>query len=402
MMDYRQALTELLSAMTARQDCIQVSALDAVNYILAKNLYAQYDSPFFDNSAMDGYALGSYSKSETKWEIIDRVTAGDDAHHIKLKSGQAVRIFTGALIPKGTVTVVQQEICHIEAKFLSLTHSTNLAQNIRKRGEEFKKGSLLVAKGQRLTPGIISVITSQGYQEIPIIKPLSIIVFSTGNELIQPNEPLTAGKIYDANRYMLLNWLKQSRHTIIDGGVLSDNFDKTREALLKASQQADVVVTSGGVSVGEEDHVLTSLKSVGELRFWKLAIKPGKPFAWGEIGPCKVFMLPGNPVSSLVTFQQLVIPALKVMGGEPVEKSLPQFYLAKANFVLVKDNSRREFLRVNVYYDTDGLRADKLLHQGSAMLGVLAQANALAEIPPHTLINKEDLIKIYFFSSAII
>lgn len=395
MLDYNQALQDLLSMVDVQDKTQDVELYDAINLILAEAVTAQYDSPLFSNSAMDGYALGSDSEQSTHWEIVDRVIAGDNVEHIHLREGQAARIFTGAPIPIGTVTVVQQELCQVENSILTVTKPIKKDQNIRQKGEEFQKNALLLQKGQKLNPAIISIIASQGYSQIKTFKPLNIVVFSTGNELIDQKTPLTPGKIYDANRFMLLNWLKQSRHHIIDGGILPDNAERTEQALLKASQSADIIITSGGVSVGEEDHVLNTVKKIGEMVFWKLAIKPGKPFAWGKIKKSKIFMLPGNPVSSLVTFQQLVVPALCVIAGESVEKSMPNYLMAKADFVFNKAHGRREFLRVHLYPKDDGLHVKKASHQGSAMLAALIDSNALAEIPPNTIVSENDLVKVY-------
>lgn len=395
MLDYYEALHELLNKLQNVGEVEIKPLLQATNHILAEDILTQYDAPLFDNSAMDGYALGGDISHGDCWQIVNRIAAGDTGEIGTLQTGQAVRIFTGAPIPNGTTAVVQQEHTTVETTTLRLTQTVVQGQNIRRQGEELKKGGLLLAANQSLTPAMIGLLASQGYSQLKIFKPLRISIFSTGNELIDPDQTLLTGKIYDANRYLLLSWLQQSGHNVVDGGILPDNQQQTVQALAEAAQQADVIITSGGVSVGEEDHVKAAITQLGELVFWKLAIKPGKPFAWGAIGDSKVFMLPGNPVGSLVTFQQLVIPALRVLAGELPAKVMPHSLVAKANFIISKSQGRREFVRVELYSDDNGYWAKKLPNQGSAMLATCVQANALAEIPANTIVTEGDLLRIY-------
>lgn len=399
MLDYHQALAELLKQLPIDSQIKELPLLAANNLILAKDLTTQYDSPLFDNSAMDGYAIaGNECKT---WRIVERITAGDSAASIKLQPGEAARIFTGAPIPTGCTAVIIQENAQITDGLLTTTDTIKTNQNIRLQAEELKKGTPLITAKQRLSPPLLALAASQGYATVSVFTPLQITVFSTGNELINPQETLQAGKIYDANRYLLISWLEQLGHQVRDGGILPDNQAQTERALQQAVAQANVIITSGGVSVGEEDHLKAALEQLGKLVLWKLAIKPGKPFAWGEIASAKVFMLPGNPVSSLVTFHQLALPALKVLAGEPIDKAMPQTIQAKAGFATNKLQSRREFLRVQLITDETGATVKLLANQGSAMLATCAEANALAEIPPNTLIQEGDLLTLYPLSYKV-
>lgn len=395
MLDYYQALQELLSKLTSISQTEQKDLLQATNLILAEDVAVQYNAPQFDNSAMDGYALGGDINGREQWQIVERIAAGDSAEAIHLSTGQAARIFTGAPIPQGTTSVVQQELTAVDNGILKVTQPVKEGANIRRCGEELTKGELLLPAKQKLNPAAIALLASQGYSQVKVYKPLTIYVFSTGNELIEPVKSLSAGKIYDANRYLLLSWLQQSPHHIIDGGILPDNQQQTEQALAKATEQADVIITSGGVSVGEEDHVRAAIMKLGELVFWKLAIKPGKPFAWGNIENTTVFMLPGNPVSSLVTFQQLTIPALKVLAGEPVETAMVKPMMVKTKFAVSKIQPRREFLRIGLTSNKTGLWAEKLPNQGSAMLATCITADALAEIPANSTLSENDLLKVF-------
>lgn len=395
MLDYYQALQELLEKLSHTSKVEQLDLLQATNLILAEDVPVQYNAPLFDNSAMDGYAVGGELAGCEQWQIVERVAAGDTVENIVLTTGQAARIFTGAPVPKGTTAVIQQENTVVEGNVLKATELVKKDQNIRYCGEELTKGGQLLPAQQRLVPAAIALLASQGYSQVKVYKPLTIYVFSTGNELIEPNQTLSTGKIYDANRYLLLSWLQQSPHHIIDGGILPDNQQQTEKALAEASKKADVIITSGGVSVGEEDHVRAAILQLGELVFWKLAIKPGKPFAWGNINDSKVFMLPGNPVSSLVTFQQLVVPALRVIAGEPASIAMVKPIMAKTKFAVNKVQPRREFLRIGLANDEAGFWAEKLVNQGSAMLATCITADALAEIPANTTVNENDLVKIF-------
>ncbi|TDR31532.1 gephyrin-like molybdotransferase Glp [Hydromonas duriensis] len=401
MLDYQTALTQLLSTLELRRPSIQSTPLhQAQGRVLAHDIKAQYDSPVFDNSAMDGYALHlGHSHSNNTFELTGRIAAGDDASAHELLCGQAIRIFTGAPLPAGANAVVPQESAQVEHNQLKC--EPQLGQHIRRRGEDIQAGDLLLAAGQILNPAAIGLAASQGYAELPVYAPLSVTVFSSGNELQEPhNNALAAGAIFDANRYQLLAWLHQLGCHVVDGEILPDQRDETEKRLHDAANNTDVILTSGGVSVGEEDHLKASLEAIGVLQQWKLLIKPGKPFAWGSIQTSTrmstVMMLPGNPVATFVTFKMLVEPALRVLSGTSTHKAQPAHLKAQASFSLHKTEMRREFLRGVMRCDEHGvLHVEKLSNQGSHMLSACAVANALIEIPPNTTVNAGDVLTIY-------
>ena len=395
MLDYYVALDLLLHNLPERKETEYRSLSDAMDLVMAEDVPVLFDIPSFDNSAMDGYALGGDVRNRKIWKIIDRIAAGDTPSTYELRTGEASRIFTGAPVPKGTTTIVIQENIKISGNEISVLNTVPSDQHIRRKGEEFKAGDILLKARTRLTPASIALLASQGYLKVKVFKPLKIYIFSTGNELTDPGKTLSEGRIYDSNRFLLLSWLKNKAFDVIDGGILPDEKDQVERALYEASQKADVILTSGGVSVGEEDHLKRVLIKLGKLNFWKLAIKPGKPFTWGEIGASSIFMLPGNPVSSLVTFQQLVCPALRVLMGEEADKALPKPFSAKASFSQDQKQIRREFIRITLEMKDGELFANAIPRQGSAMLSSCTNAHALAEIPPNTIINRNDLIRIY-------
>jgi len=259
--------------------------------------------------------------------------------------------------------------------------------NIRRRAEELQSGTVLLARRRRLTPAAIGLLAGQGYTHAPCVSQLRVTVFSSGNELVEPGQALAPGKIYDSNRHMLLAMLRDEGFSVNDGGNLPDQLAATRDALTRAAEHSDAIVCSGGVSVGEEDHLKAALVEAGELTQWRLLIKPGKPFTWGRIGTCRVFLLPGNPVSSLVTFRQLALPAMLRLAGLDQDEARPWQLHARADFTRSKVESRREFLRVSLHAGPDGYLAQPLQQQGSAMLSAAAFADALAEIPPGALVE---------------
>lgn len=399
LLDYHLALNSLLETHKPLPGEEAVALLQLNQRVLARDVPVEYDVPAFDNSAMDGYAVNGNDCGQ--WQIVQRITAGDTAGGA-LQHGQAARIFTGAPVPPGATAVVMQEnvIVDTQAGTISLDASQGNAPvkdglNIRRQAEELQRGATLLPRSQRLTPAAIGLLSIQGYTHAPCVPQVRVTVFSTGNELTEPGQPLQPGKIYDSNRQMVSAMLRAEGFAVIDGGILPDQLEATRQALAKAARESDAIVCSGGVSVGEEDHLKNALLQEGELTQWRLRIKPGKPFTWGHIGACRVFMLPGNPVSSLVTFRQLALPALHRMAGLPPEQARPWQLQARADFSRSKPDSRREFLRVTLEGGPDGYRVKPLAQQGSNMLSGAVLANALAEIPPDTRVEPGMPLTVY-------
>ncbi len=400
LLDYHFALNSLLETHQPLEGEEEVALARLGGRVLARDILVQHDVPAFDNSAMDGYAISGNECDS--WQVVQRIAAGDQAE-LALLPGQAARIFTGAPIPAGTTAVLIQENVTLDAERKVITHTVSAGeapnvkdgQNIRRQAEELRRGEPLLARGQRITPAAIGLLSIQGYAHAPCVPQPRVTVFSSGNELVPPGQPLPPGKIYDSNRQMLSALLQAEGFIVIDGGILPDSLEPTRQALEKAAAESDAILCSGGVSVGEEDHLKNALQQVGELTQWRLAIKPGKPITWGRIGACRVFMLPGNPVSSLVTFRQLALPALQRMAGLSAEQARPWKLMARAGFSRSKVDSRREFLRVVLENSADGFRVKPMAMQGSNMLSGAVFATALAEIPPGTKIEEGIELAVY-------
>lgn len=391
MKNYDVALRELLAGMTLEREMDVVTLPDAYGRQLAKDIDAQYDTPQFDNSAMDGYALCDPSGTCTEFVIKEKIMAGD-AVAFSLKEGEAARIFTGAQTPGNTTTVVMQELTRVEGNRLYLEEACPSSLNIRFKAEEIQKGDVLFQTGHILDPAAIALLASQGIWEVPVYKDLRVTVFSTGNELREPWETIAESEIFDANRYQLLAWVSGLTKAK-DGGILKDCYEVVLAALAKASEENDLIILSGGASVGEADFVAQAITELGELHMWKLAIKPGKPFGWGRIGRCHIIMLPGNPVSAYATFYLLGYPAIKALMG--LTPQLPQ-QMAVINFGSSVVQSRREFLRGSYYQDEQGnYFVNNVTMQGSAMLSGLSRANCLIEMKENQTTEKGSRVRIY-------
>jgi molybdopterin molybdotransferase len=411
MLDYASALSQLLTHMEvlradAPRAMMHTPLFDAVGLALAHDVLAQHDMPLFDNSAMDGYALHLHTNTpidglidasfEAPYELVGRIAAGQDAAQIQLYAGQAARIFTGAPLPAGANAVVAQECVQVVDNQIVCTSAVMIGQHIRLRGEDVRAGDVLLQAPQLLRPAAIGLAASQGYANLPTFAPLRVTVFSSGNELIEPNQTLHAGQIFDANRHQMLGWLRSLHCVVMDGGILPDAPAATESALRTAAANSDVILTSGGVSVGEEDHLKAALEAAGTLTQWKLAIKPGKPFAWGQIERATVLMLPGNPVATFVTFKLLVEPALKTLQGYVAAQAMPRMSRARADFAQTRLEPRREFLRGVLRTDADGeFWVSRLPNQGSHMLSACVAANVLIDVLPNTPIAHGDALTIY-------
>lgn len=390
MLDFHVALEQLSEAVQLPQKIRKVSLIESLGQHLSEDLFAVYDTPMFDNSAMDGYAVCDPDENLTEFKVVGRIAAGDLAE-VVLNAGEAVRIFTGAPTPKGSTSVVMQEHVDRDGDVIRLQREPKNGMNIRYLGEEAKKGDLLLAKNREMTAATIALCASQGYSEVSVFDGLSIAVVSTGSELIPQSEPLAPGKIYDANRFMLQAWLKKN-HRVHDAGIVKDNYEATKAQLLALAETQDVIILSGGASVGEEDHVGKAIEDVGQLNGWKIAIKPGKPFGWGKIGNAYVFMLPGNPVSAYVTFYLFVYPFLQ----KSIGATNSTFMKGSARFTRKKLEPRREFLR-GMYVENleGGFDLTIAKGQGSAMLSGLAVANCLIEIVPNTAVEEGMALSFY-------
>jgi molybdopterin molybdotransferase len=345
-----------------------VPLADALGRVLAKPLLSEYDVPPWDNSAMDGYALHTEDMAtamQAGLKVSQRITAGMAPP--ALMRGTCARIFTGAPIPAGADTVEMQENVSVDDQGQAcFAHALRPGQNIRPKGQDINAGSLLLETGSRLRPQDLGLIASVGRSTVEVLKPLRIAVLSTGDELVEPGQPLGAGQIFNSNRYTLIGCLQRLGQQVIDAGILEDDPDATHKRLQSLAGRADVIITSGGVSVGEADYLGQTLREHGELDMWKLAIKPGKPFTLARFAGTPVLGLPGNPAAVLVTFLLLVRPYLLRRLG--IQQVAPVTMDVAAGFDWKKAGNRDEYLRARL---EDG----HVVLAGNQSSGVLSSAS---------------------------
>lgn len=347
-------------------ESIELTALDG--RILAKDQVSTMTVPAFDNSAMDGYALHSKDAGlllSSGLKVVGEALAGHPFTG-ELRAGEAVRIMTGAQMPQGADSVIMQEEIQRDADCIFSNAAFKVGQNVRYQGEDIRAGEVVLAVGTRLTPIHIGLLASIGVAEVSVYRKLKVALFSSGDELCQPGVARNDKQIYDSNRYALKAMLERLPVDIIQFEWLPDNLDIIRRALAQASEKADVIITSAGVSVGDADYTKQVLEELGQVEFWKVAMKPGKPFAFGKLGNCWFFGLPGNPVSSMVTLDQLAQPALRVLSGEHFES--PKCFDAKAATVFKKSPGRQDFQRVTLNIEQGELLAAPSGNQGSGLL----------------------------------
>ena len=399
-----EALVTLLDQVRENNRHEVIPLIDALGRIIAEDQKALISQPPMDNSAMDGYAIYTEDISSTQpftlLPIQQRIAAGDAAEN--LERGKAARIFTGAMVPAGANAVVMQEQCEVHEEGVRIPQSVKVGQNIRLKGEDFKAGELLVTKGSSLRSMELGLLAAMGIAEVCVSKPLKVMVLSTGDELVEPGESLQVGQIYNSNRYTLAGLLKGMGCELMDGGIIEDDFEITKQQLQNAARDADLVITSGGVSVGDEDHVKNALEDIGQLRLWKLAIKPGKPLAYGDIkngdSSTPFFGLPGNPAAVLVTFSILVRPyLLKMLGAKNLA---PDMVAGKACFTRPKPSIRREYLRARLALDEKGLAAITTYpSQSSGLLKSASWANGFAIVEAHQTVAEGDLVSFIPFQA---
>jgi molybdopterin molybdotransferase len=374
-----EVIEHLLSRAPRPPKVEQVALADALGRVLAEDLLAPSDVPAWDNSAMDGYALRARDLPIEGGflPLAGRIAAGDSGL-TPLAPGQAVRIFTGAPLPPGADTVVAQEDCQVEGSGVWLPAAKQGA-HVRQRGEELTNGSLLLSAGQRLRPQEIGLLAGMGFARVAVYRPLRIGLLSSGDELREPGEALQPGQIYNANRFTLGAVLRSLGMQVHDYEVMADDLAASRDALSLAASEWDMLLTSGGVSVGEEDHLKQAIRELGELHLWRLAIQPGKPLAFGEVGGKPWLGLPGNPAAALITALIVARPFLLRAQGrvEVLPKALP----LPAAFSWTQPRPRRQYLRARLQTDANGqLQVHLHPRQGSAMLSSACWSDGLAVI----------------------
>lgn len=347
---------------------------NSLGRVLAANITSPANVPNYDNSAMDGYALKASDLATPRLQVVGTAFAGK-AFDGTVSNGQCVRIMTGAAMPAGTDTVVVQEKTVADAEFINISEAPKPQANVRYAGEDLKLGQSVLTKGHLMRPADLGLIASLGIAEVQAYRKLKVAFFSTGDELVGLGQPLQTGQVYDSNRYTLFGMLTRLGVEVIDLGAIADDPVQLEATLLNAAQQADVVITSGGVSVGEADYMKLLLAKHGQVMFWKVSMKPGRPLAYGKVGNAHYFGLPGNPVAVMVTFYQFVRDALLRLMGQSTPVPLPMFQV-QCTQAIKKLTGRTEFQRGILFTDTDGVwRVKPTGAQGSALLSSMSLAN---------------------------
>jgi molybdopterin molybdotransferase len=364
--------------ITATSEVVALHAADG--RIAAEDMFALNDLPPFTNSAVDGYAV-RHADLEPHGDSMlprgGRVAAG--AAEPVTAAGRAVRIFTGAAMPPDADTVFMQEDVRAEGGTVRLPPGLTRGANVRQAGEDIAREALIIAQGRRLKPQDIALAAATGHKRIPVRRPLRVAIFSTGDELVEPGGRLGPAAIYDSNRIMLAAMLTRLGATVLDFGIIRDKPEALAERLAAAAGQNDLILSSGGVSLGEEDHVKAAVQAVGQLVFWRLAIKPGRPLAMGMVRGTPFVGLPGNPAAAYVTFVHMVRPLLAHLGGATPQT--PMALPVRSAFASRKKTGRREFIRVTLSHAADGvLEARKFPKDGAAMLTSLTASDGLAEL----------------------
>lgn len=379
MLPVREAVQQMLDSIQPTAEIETVFISDAVDRILAQPIDSTVDIPSYDNSAMDGYALRAEDLSQpgSTLTLVGQALAGHSFQG-ELKPGECIRIMTGAQVPASASAVIPQEDTEVQAdspKQIRFQVSAKVGQNIRRQGEELKIGSPVFAVGHRFTPVDIGLLASLGIAEVAVKQQLTIALFSTGDELVQPGQPKRADQIYDSNRFVLHAMIERMGFNVLNLGLIPDNKQEIADAFMTASAKADAIVCSGGVSVGDADYTKQVIDELGAVGFWKVAMKPGKPFAFGKVNGTWFFGLPGNPVSATVTFQQLALPALRRLAGEREYK--PMIITAEAGELLKKRPGRADFQRGILRCENGVNRVYSAGAQGSGMLSSLVHGNCL-------------------------
>ena len=389
LLSVEDALGRLLAEARPVADAEEVSALDAANRVLARAQRSTMDVPPMDNSAMDGYAVRLSDGSKLK--VAQRIMAGSVG--VPLEKGTAARIFTGAPIPPGADAIVMQEHTSLAGDVVTLKRTPKPGEWIRLVGSDVKKGGEILPAGKRLLPQDTGLAASVGIKTLPVYRKVKLGLFFTGDELVMPGEPLAPGRIYNSNRFTLRGLASVFGCELTDYGIVPDSLEATRGVLRRAAAECDVIVTSGGVSVGDADFVKPAVEAEGKLLMWRIAMKPGRPLAFGKVQNSFFIGLPGNPVSSFVTFLIFVRPFLLKMQG--MREVMPRALAARADFDWPEPDARREFLRVK-WNSQGGL--DLYPTQDSAVLTSTAWADGLADNPPGQAIRKGETVRFLPYS----
>lgn len=391
------ALAQILAQARAPGRVETVALADALGRILAEDQAVPCDVPPSDNSAVDGYAVRQADVRGEAIPVSARYPAGEATR--PLAPGTAARIFTGSEIPAGADSVVMQERVEVTEAGIVVHAEVTEGQNIRRRGQDLTVGERALAAGTRIRPQEMGLLASMGIARVPVFERLKVAVLSTGDELVDPGTALAPGQIYNSNRYTLIGMLTQAGCQVVLTETLRDQREATRETLLRVAESSDLVITSGGVSVGEEDHVRAVLEESGTLSLWRMAIKPGKPLAFGSIGSTPVLGLPGNPVSVLVTFLVVGMPYIRKCQGRL--RTSPVGERVAAGFSIDTPSFRREFVRARKETGDSGLSLAAFSNQSSGVMSSACWAEGLAVVPEDTKVSPGDLLTYYSFSELL-
>ena len=396
-----EALDHLLGAALPVQAIEEVLTLDALGRVLAISVISPLAVPPHDNSAMDGYAVrvaDLHPLQVTRLQVSQRIPAGTMG--TPLAPQTAARIFTGAPIPDGADAVVMQEDTRQTDDIVAISRSVAKGENIRRAGEDIAAGAAILQGGTRLGPQHVGLAASVGMVRLPVYRKLRIATFFTGDELVMPGEALAPGQIYNSNRFTLNSLLRTLGFIPIDLGTVPDSLEATVGVLKQAAQEADVIITSGGVSVGEEDYVKAAVEQLGSIDLWRIAMKPGKPLAFGKIDNAAFIGLPGNPVSVFVTFCIFARPFL--LRSQGVMNVMPKSFWVEANFDWPKPDRRREYLRARLEPGIDSVsRATLFQHQGSGVLTSTVWGDGLINCPAGTPIKRGERVRFIPFSELM-
>ncbi len=394
-----EAIEKILSSATPVEQTESVMILDALNRVLAEDVRSTIDVPGYDNSAMDGYAVHSDDCKTTGkvLKVTQRIPAGQVG--TRLEKGCAARIFTGAPIPAGADAIVMQEMCERNDDVVTINTVVDAGTNIRLAGEDIANDSVVLKSGTRLRPQELGLLASVGLAELNVKRKLKVATFFTGDELVSPGKPLSSGQIYNSNRYTLRGLLQTIDCEVIDLGIVPDTLDATLDVLKQAAASADLVITSGGVSVGEEDYVRIALEQLGELSMWRIAMKPGKPVAFGKVDNALFIGLPGNPVSVFVTFLLFARGLILKLQGSTDYRAKPVSVIADFNW---RNVQRQEYLRVKLVSKEPSNNQLQTLaqlypHQGSGVLSSASWADGLVEVPIGSEIKPGDAVRYFPF-----
>ncbi len=396
LMPFTDARARTLERVSPVKETENIPVMTALGRVLAEPVTAPFNVPNHDNTSMDGYAIRFEDLSQdgdTILTVVADLPAGDQLTQT-IGDGEAVRIMTGAPIPDGCNCIVIQEVVTRESNQLTVPPGMKQAQNIRRAGQDVKEGSEVFAVGRRLSPPDVGMLASLGRSEIRVYRRVKVAVVSTGNEVVSPGQPLLPGQVYDSNRHSMISVLTALGVDVFDLGIVRDDRDSIAAALRKGGEEADAVLTSGGVSVGDFDLVTGVIEELGSIDFWKVRMKPGKPQAHGHIGNAVFFGLPGNPVSVLATFLLLVRPALQVMMGCPPGR-LNSLMIPYRGPAITKTDDRLEFARGILTLDGDQTHVTSTGSQDSGVLTSMSRANAFIILPEDLKVYEDgDMVEV--------